>query len=112
MRDGDYFGTAVNRAARVAAVAHGEQIVASAVTADLVRDELAPDVTLVDLGEHRLRDLGRSEHILQLAHPGLPADFAPLRSLDAFPGNLPVCCPWSTTTTPLTITYGIPVGNW
>lgn len=90
LRDGDYYGTAVNRAARVAAAAHGGQIVASAVTADLVRDDLAPEAALVDLGEHRLRDLGRPEHIFQVTHPDLPTDFAPLRSLDAYPGNLPL----------------------
>jgi class 3 adenylate cyclase len=90
VRGGDYYGTAVNRAARVAAVAHGDQIVASAATADLVRDDLSPEVALVDLGEHRLRDLGRPERITAVTHPDLPADFPALRSLDAYPGNLPV----------------------
>jgi predicted ATPase/class 3 adenylate cyclase len=90
VRDGDYYGTAVNRAARVSAAAHGGQIVASAATADLVRDDLTPEVSLIDLGEHRLRDLGRAERLVQFTHPDLPADFPPLRSLDAFPGNLPV----------------------
>jgi class 3 adenylate cyclase len=90
VRGGDYYGTAVNRAARVAAVAHGGQIVASAATADLVRDDLSPEVALLDLGEHRLRDLGRPERIAAVTHPDLPADFPALRSLDAYPGNLPV----------------------
>jgi predicted ATPase/class 3 adenylate cyclase len=90
LRGGDYYGPAVNRAARVSAAAHGGQIVASAATADLVRDDLAPEVGLLDLGEHRLRDLGRSERIVQVTHPDLPSEFAPLRSLDAYPGNLPV----------------------
>jgi predicted ATPase len=90
LREGDYYGTAVNRAARVAAAAHGGQIVASAATADLVRDDLDPELTLLDLGEHRLRDLGRPERIVQLAHPDLVSQFPPLRSLDTFPGNLPV----------------------
>ncbi len=90
LREGDYFGPAVNRAARVSAAAHGGQIVASGTTADLVRDGLAPDVELVDLGEHRLRDLGRSERIVQVVHPDLPAEFPPLRSLEAHPGNLPI----------------------
>jgi predicted ATPase/class 3 adenylate cyclase len=90
LRGGDYYGPAVNRAARVSAAAHGGQIVASAATADLVRDDLAAEVGLVDLGEHRLRDLGRSERIVQITHPDLPSDFPPLRSLDAYPGNLPV----------------------
>ena len=58
-RDGDYFGTAVNRAARVMAAAHGGQVVISLATEELVRDSLPDDVVLVDLGEHRLRDLAR-----------------------------------------------------
>jgi predicted ATPase/class 3 adenylate cyclase len=90
VREGDYYGTAVNRAARVAAVAHGGQIVASAATADLVRDDLSPEIALIDLGEHRLRDLGRPERITAVAHPDLPGNFPALRSLDAYPGNLPV----------------------
>jgi predicted ATPase len=90
LRGGDYYGTAVNRAARVSAAAHGGQIVASSATADLVRDDLAAEVRLVDLGEHRLRDLGRSERIVQVTHPELPSEFPPLRSLDVYPGNLPV----------------------
>jgi len=90
VRDGDYYGTAVNRAARVAAAAHGGQVVASAATADLVQDELTADIGLHDLGEHRLRDLGRPERIVQITHPELKSDFPPLRSLDAYPGNLPV----------------------
>jgi predicted ATPase/class 3 adenylate cyclase len=86
-RDGDYYGSEVNRAARLMSVAHGEQIVVSAVTGALVRDG---SVELVDLGEHRLRDLTVPEHVFQVQSPGLAADFAPLRSLDAFPGNLPL----------------------
>ena len=88
-RDGDYFGTAVNRAARVMAAAHGGQVVVSLATEELVRDSLPEHVTLVDLGEHRLRDLARPERIFQLAHPELLDDFPRLQSLDAFPCNLP-----------------------
>jgi predicted ATPase/class 3 adenylate cyclase len=90
LRDGDYFGSAVNRAARLEAVAHGGQIVCSQATADLVRDSLPASVELVDLGEHTLRDLARPERIFQVAHPGLEREFPPLASLDAFEGNLPV----------------------
>jgi len=86
-RDGDYYGSEVNRAARLMSVAHGEQIVVSAVTAALVRDG---SIELVDLGEHRLPDLTVAERVFQVRAPGLVADFAPLRSLDAFPGNLPL----------------------
>ena len=90
LRDRDYFGSAVNRAARLEAIAHGGQIVCSQATADLARDVLAEGVVLVDLGEHRLRDLTRAERVFQVSAPGLQSGFAPLASVDAFPGNLPL----------------------
>jgi predicted ATPase/class 3 adenylate cyclase len=90
LRDGDYFGTALNRAARLMAVAHGGQVVCSQATADLAREALAEGVALVDLGEHRLRDLAEPVRVFELVHPTLPTGFPPLRSLDAFPGNLPI----------------------
>jgi predicted ATPase/class 3 adenylate cyclase len=90
LRDGDYFGSSVNRAARLMGVAHGGQIVVSEATADLTRDDLGDGVELVDLGEHRLRDLSRPERVFQVNAPGLESTFAPLRALDAFPGNLPL----------------------
>jgi predicted ATPase/class 3 adenylate cyclase len=89
MRDDDYFGSAVNRAARLEGIAHGGQIVASQATEALVRDELGDDVELVDLGEHRLRDLSRAERVFQVRAPGLLDAFPALRSLEAYPGNLP-----------------------
>src|SRR5262245_47836871 len=89
-RDGDYFGTAVNRASRLMSVGHGGQVLLSGVTADLLRDGLRDGVGLRDLGEHRLRDLGRSEHVFQIEHPELRRDFPRLRTMDAFPGNLPM----------------------
>ena len=89
LRDGDYYGPAVNRAARVMAAAHGGQVLLSEATADLVRDRLPVDVAVVDLGEHRLRDLARAEHVFQVVHPALTAEFPPLRSLESYPTNLP-----------------------
>jgi class 3 adenylate cyclase len=89
LRDGDYFGTAVNRAARLMGVAHGGQVVCSHVTADLARDELGADVKLLDLGDHWLPDLGAPERVYQVTHVDLPYEFPPLRTVDAFPGNLP-----------------------
>ncbi len=86
VRGGDYFGTAVNRAART----HGGQVVCSGVTAGLVSEGLPEDVALVDLGEHRLRDLASPELVHQVIMPGLDRDFPPLRSLDSLPGNLPI----------------------
>jgi predicted ATPase/class 3 adenylate cyclase len=81
-RDGDYFGPTVNRAARLEAVAHGGQTVLSGATASLVRSTLPPGVRLLDLGLHRLKDLGQPEHVYQLQVEGLDGQFPPLRSLD------------------------------
>jgi len=75
-------GLEVHRAARVAAVAHGGQIVLSATTAALLRDSMPLGASLRDLGLHRLKDLGRPEQIFQLEADGLPTAFPPLRSLD------------------------------
>jgi predicted ATPase/class 3 adenylate cyclase/DNA-binding CsgD family transcriptional regulator len=89
LRAGDYYGTAVNRCARLRAIAHGGQILISQTTRDLVGPTPLEGVSLRDLGEHRLRDLTASEHVYQLVAPGLPSEFPPLRSLDALPNNLP-----------------------
>ena len=89
-RDGDYFGPAVKRAARLMAVAHGGQVLVSQSTADLVRDQLPAEVSLRDLGAHRLKDLVRPEHVYQVVAPNLPADFPALKALDRQPNNLPV----------------------
>ena len=89
IREGDYFGPSVNRAARVMSAAHGGQIAVSHATEELLTDSLPAGYELVDLGEHRLRDLARPERIFQLCAPGLAREFPQLRSVDAFPGNLP-----------------------
>jgi predicted ATPase/class 3 adenylate cyclase len=89
-RAGDYYGPALNRAARLMAVGHGGQTLLSTTTADLVRDHLPDGASLRDLGEHRLKDLVRPEHIFQLSHPALEADFPALRSVDAYPNNIPI----------------------
>jgi predicted ATPase/class 3 adenylate cyclase len=89
-RDGDYFGPPVNRCARLMAAAHGGQVLCSGVTAALVAGRFPEGVSLMDLGQHRLRDLSEPEHVFQLVHPELAHGFPPLRSLSAFPGNLPV----------------------
>jgi predicted ATPase/class 3 adenylate cyclase len=75
-------GIEVHRAARIAAVAHGGQIVVSDAAAVLVRDSLPAGATLRDLGLHRLKDLTRPEQIFQLDAGGLPSAFPPLASLD------------------------------
>ncbi len=90
LRDsGNYVGPAIIRTARLRAIGHGGQVLISAVTRDLVGDELGAG-GVVDLGIHRLKDLARPEHVWQLAHPDLRSEFPPLRSLDRVPNNLPV----------------------
>jgi ATP/maltotriose-dependent transcriptional regulator MalT/class 3 adenylate cyclase len=87
-REGDYYGTAVNRAARLMSAAHGGQVLLSSDLASLVGELLPPEVTLRDLGEHQLKDLERAEHVFQLLHPALEADFPPIatqREEDASP---------------------------
>ncbi len=68
---------------------HGGQILLTATTYELVRDHLPDGVALRDLGERRLKDLTRPEHVWQVAADGLPAEFPPLKTLDARPNNLP-----------------------
>jgi predicted ATPase/class 3 adenylate cyclase len=89
LRDGDYYGPAVNRCARLRAAAHGGQILLSRPTYELTRDASDLGAEFVSLGEFRLKDIVRSEHIYQLNASGLPIEFPPLRTLDARPNNLP-----------------------
>jgi len=89
LRDGDYFGPPMNRAARLLAAGHGGQILLSLSAQELVYDALPPGVVVRDLGEHRLKDLGRPERIFQLVAPDLPAAFPPLQALDSYRHNLP-----------------------
>src|SRR5205085_5820479 len=82
--DDDYFGPALNRTARIMAAAHGGQVLVAAATAAIVD---AAD--LVDLGEHRLRDLSQPQRLYQVRAEGLQEKFPALRTLNARPGNLP-----------------------
>jgi class 3 adenylate cyclase len=78
-RDGDYFGPAVNRAARLLTVAQGGQVLVSGVAAELLTDEMPDDVGLRELGTHQLKDLSRPERIYEVeatfltARPTAPA---------------------------------------
>jgi predicted ATPase/class 3 adenylate cyclase len=90
--DGDYWGMDVHLAARIAASAHGGQVIVSAVTGRLT--QLPDGVTLRDLGTHHLKDIPEPEHLLQLTIAGLQADFPPPRTLGT-PTSLPA------TATPL-----------
>jgi predicted ATPase/class 3 adenylate cyclase len=85
----DYLGIDVNRAARIAAVGHGGQVVVSAATAGLVEHALPEGVALRDLGTHRLKDFTDPVRLHDLVIDRLPSDFPQLRSLDARPTNLP-----------------------
>jgi predicted ATPase/class 3 adenylate cyclase len=76
----DYVGLDVHRTARICSAAHGGQVLVSSATRELVAGELASDVELRDLGEHRLKDLERPERLFQIVAGGLPADFPPARS--------------------------------
>lgn len=88
-RDGDVFGVAVNRAARVMACAHGGQVLVTQAVADSLDGRLPQGITLRDLGVVRLRDLSAPERVLQVEHASLRADFPALRSLASTPNNLP-----------------------
>jgi predicted ATPase/class 3 adenylate cyclase len=90
LRDGDYYGATVNRGSRLRDVAHGGQVLLSQAVYELANTALPSDTDLLDLGSHRLRDLQQAEHIWQICHPELPADFEPLHSLNATGHNLPV----------------------
>jgi hypothetical protein len=71
------------------AAGHGGQILLSSMAAELLAGRLPTGVELRDVGEHRLKDLGRPEHLFQVVHPDLPADFPPLATLARRPNNLP-----------------------
>lgn len=88
-RGDDYFGPALNRCARLMAVGHGGQILVSLAAAESYHTRLG-GIALVGLGEHRLKDLTRSEHVFQVSHPDLPSEFPYLRSLDVHSHNLPI----------------------
>ena len=89
--DNQYLGYATLASTqRIMSAGHGGQILISGATRELVRDVLPADMALVDLGEKRLKDLLRPEHLYQLNIAGLPTVFPPLKTLDLFSNNLPV----------------------
>jgi predicted ATPase/class 3 adenylate cyclase/DNA-binding CsgD family transcriptional regulator len=90
-RDGEYAGPVVNRAARLLDIGHGGQVLVSAAAYALLAERLPAGTGLRDLGEQRLRDLGRAERVFQVTAPGLAEEFGALRSLDnpALRHNLP-----------------------
>ncbi len=88
VRDADFFGPALNRVARLLAIGHGDQVLVSGASAALVAGGLPAGCELVDLGEHRLRDLDRPEQVFQLVAPGLRRAFPALRSSAEHSTNL------------------------
>ncbi len=90
LRGGDYFGFTLSQIARIHSAAHGGQIVVSRPTAELLKDLLSEEITLRDIGSHRLKDLTHPEQIFQVQAPGLPGEFPPLKTLDSVPNNLPI----------------------
>ncbi len=86
-REGDYFGPAMNRAARIMAAGHGGQVLVSGTSS--ASGYLPPGVELRDLGMHRLKDLTEPEHLYQVIHDALRSDFPAPRTLDGRPNNLP-----------------------
>jgi len=89
-RDNDYFGSPVNRAARIMGAAHGGQVLLSQAVVDGVWVRLPPAISLRDLGKVRLKDLSTAEHVYQVVHPQLRQEFPALRSLETTPNNLPL----------------------
>ena len=94
LRAGDYYGTAVNRAARIMSIGYGGQVLISGTTARLVEaalmgGELPGEAGLLDLGEHQLKGLSRTAHVYQVTASYLPGEFPPLRTGEAQRGNLP-----------------------
>jgi predicted ATPase/class 3 adenylate cyclase/DNA-binding CsgD family transcriptional regulator len=85
-----YTGLDVHYAARMMSAGHGGQVLLSQTTRDLVEHDLPDEVSLRDLGAHRLKDVVHPSHLFQLIIAGLPADFPPLRTLGTHPNNLPV----------------------
>jgi predicted ATPase len=89
IRDGEYSGHTLNRVARLLSAARGGQVLLSAAAGELVRDHLPGEMSLIDVGEHRLKDLERPEHIFQLVTPDLPDDGRGLAIHEVRPASLP-----------------------
>ncbi|MBV8198398.1 MAG: tetratricopeptide repeat protein [Candidatus Eremiobacteraeota bacterium] len=90
MREGDYFGPALNKVARVLAIGHGGQILLTAKTAALLDGALPAGVSLRDLGAYHLKDFDEPQQLYQVLAPDLPSEFPPLRSLGTLPSGLSI----------------------
>ena len=82
-RDGDYFGAAVNLAARVMGAGHGGQTLMSEQTAVLVKHSLPQGCTLDDLGDHRLKGIAAKERVFQLSQLSHSPNLGEVRTIRA-----------------------------
>ena len=89
LREGDYYGSAVNRCARVRSLAYGGQVLISLPTEQLIADHLSDGIEVRDLGLHPLKGLKRPEHVFQLVIADVPSDFPPLQTQIGPKHNLP-----------------------
>ena len=80
LRDDDYYGQALNRAARIMSIGHGGQILISETTLQIAREHLSSDVSALDLGQHHLKGLSKAERIFQISTPFLQKEFPALKS--------------------------------
>ena len=90
LRAGDYYGQALNRAARITSAGHGGQILVSEASAQMAHEHLPVEVSFLDLGEHQFKGLLRAEKIFQIHAPDLQKDFPALISIKAVKNNLPL----------------------
>ena len=89
LTDGGYVGLTVHEVARISAAGHGGQVLASGATRELAADARLPSVELIDVGEHRLKDVPHPMRLYQLVAEGLPDHFPPLQTLGSRTDNLP-----------------------
>lgn len=89
VRDGDYYGGTLNRASRIMAVGYGGQILISETTLQISQEHLPEGVSVLDLGNHQLKGLIKSERIFQVSTPNLQQEFPPLKSQSHPTNNLP-----------------------
>lgn len=89
LRDGDYYGQTLNRAARLLSSGHGGQTLISQAALELARDSIDSGIYYIDMGEHRLKDLIRPEKIYQIQFKGDTASFPPLNTLNNKSHNIP-----------------------
>ena len=90
IKNGDYIGMDVHRAARICSAGHGGQVLLSKSTQSLVERDLPKGISLLDLGLHQLKDLRNPVHIFQIVFPDLQSSFPPLKSIQSHPNNLPI----------------------